>query len=216
LTVDAVSIPKDKARCCLKWESFDHLLRCPQRRWMRRHIHMQNATTIMSENNEDIQDPERRCWHCEEIDSRNVPKMIAQKRSPALRWRLGPTNQVFGHCCLGNLKTELQQLTMDPRGTPTRIRSLHLADESPKRIICSRPTDAPTFPRPVPPKTFPMPTDHGVGVQRDQHLSPTFDIAGEGYPKEAIATRWVSSLRLPFQQRELLTKGKVLQREFMP
>jgi hypothetical protein len=55
-----------------------------------------------------------------------------------------------------------------------------------------------------------MPTDDCVGVQRDQHLPPTFDIAGEGDPKEAITTRWAGSLRASFQHRQLLTKSQVL------
>ncbi len=55
--VNAVSIPKDKARRSIKRKSFDYLLRGPQRCRVRCHIDMKNATTIMPKHKEDIQNP---------------------------------------------------------------------------------------------------------------------------------------------------------------
>ncbi len=47
--------------------------------------------------------------------------MIVQKCPPALGRRLGVTCHVFGHRCLRDLKTELEQFAMDPWWAPTCI-----------------------------------------------------------------------------------------------
>jgi hypothetical protein len=136
--------------------------------------------------------------------------MIVQENAPALRRRFGSTNQVFGHRRLGNLKTELEQLAMDAWRTPTYIRCLHLSNELSKLPVDTRSADMTTLPCPITSKTFPMPSDDRVGMQRYQHLSPTVDIAGKGYPEEAITARRTRSLRALLQHRQLLTKGEVL------
>jgi hypothetical protein len=68
----------------------------------------------------------------------------------------------------------------------------------------------------MPSKTVSMPSDHGVRVQSDQQLPPAFDKASEDDPEEAIPSRWTDPLRAPFHHRQLLSKGEILQGEFMP
>ena len=215
-SVNAVSISKNMAGSADERKGFNHLLRCPRRRRMRCHIHMKNASTIVPENKEHIQNPKRRCRHREEVDRNDVQSVIVQETPPALRRRLGSTHQVPGHCCLRNLKTKFEQLTMNARSTPTNIGSLHLSNEFSKLSVDTRTTNVTAFPRPISPKTRPMPSNDRVGMQCYQHLPPTFEIAREGYPKEAISKRGTSALRASPQHRELLTKNQVLQDEFMP
>ncbi|MEM7315383.1 MAG: hypothetical protein AAF497_19760, partial [Planctomycetota bacterium] len=136
-----------------------------------------------------IQDPKRRRRHREEVNGRDIAEMIVQENPPTLRRRFGSTNQVFGHRRLGNLKTELEQLAMDAWRTPANIRCLHVSNELSKLPVDTRSSDMTTLPCPMPSTTFPMPSDDRVGMQRLEHLSPTDDIAGKGYPKEAITPR---------------------------
>lgn len=153
------------------------------------HIDMKNATTIVSENKKDVQDPECCRRHREKVDRHHVLKMIVQERPPALGRRLGSTNKILGHRCLGDLKAKLEQLTMDARCAPANIRCLHLANKLPKFSVDTGPSHTTALPRPILPKTFPMPSDDRVRMQCKQHRSPFIDIATENHPKEAILVR---------------------------
>ena len=44
--------------------------------------------------------------------------MIKNKRLPTLRWRSPPPRHVFGYAGLAYIDPDLEQLTMDPRGSP--------------------------------------------------------------------------------------------------
>ena len=43
--------------------------------------------------------------------------MIKNKRLPTLRWRSPPPRHVFGYAGLAYIDPDLEQLTMDPRGS---------------------------------------------------------------------------------------------------
>jgi hypothetical protein len=65
-------------------------------------------------------------WHDEQIDRGNLSGVIAQERRPALgRWTTMP-DHVFGDRRLGDLDTQLQQLSMNARRTSERVLAAHL------------------------------------------------------------------------------------------
>ena len=84
LAINAVSIAKDMAGCGIERKGFDYLLSRPCRRGMSGHIDMENATTIVPQNDNHIEDPKGCRRHGEEIDRGDIPKMIVQKAAPAL------------------------------------------------------------------------------------------------------------------------------------
>src|SRR5215203_4731272 len=64
-----------------------------------------------------------------EIDRRDLAGMIPEKRSPALgRWPPAAAH-ISSDRRLGDVETELEQLTMNAWGAPQRIRAAHLANE---------------------------------------------------------------------------------------
>lgn len=61
---------------------------------------------------------------------------------------------------LCNLKTELEQLGMDARGSPNRVLDAHLPDQNAKLAIDRRPPSPRSrLPAPVAAKTGPLPTN---------------------------------------------------------
>ena len=56
--------------------------------------------------------------HHEQIHRSNALRMIKDKRLPALRRRPPPPRHVFGYAGLAYIDPDLEQLTMDPRGSP--------------------------------------------------------------------------------------------------
>src|SRR5580704_12555921 len=70
---------------------------------------------------------------------RDAVGMIAEKRPPALRrWPRVAAHVPSDHR-LGDLEAELEQLTMNTRRAPKRVRTAHLANESaaqPRPAVC--------------------------------------------------------------------------------
>src|SRR5262249_39981099 len=77
-----------------------------------------------------IEQPEAGGGHDKQINRANMRDVIAKESLPALRWRFAPSDHVLGHGRLGDLEAQLEQLAMDARRTPQRVRLAHLAYES--------------------------------------------------------------------------------------
>jgi hypothetical protein len=92
--------------------------------------------------------------------------VVLEERSPGLRGWLRAVRHETGNGPLGNLEAELEQLTMNARGTPERIGVCHGADEVPKSRADRRSTRShPSgLPGPESAKALPMPANHGLGA----------------------------------------------------
>ena len=55
--------------------------------------------------------------------------LIAQERPPALGWRTPRLCHVSGDRGLPDIDAELEQLTVDARSAPERVRKTHVANE---------------------------------------------------------------------------------------
>src|SRR6266511_2326273 len=89
--------------------------------------------------------------------------MIANERSPALRWRASLLGHVLGDRGLPDLNAELKQLTMDPWRAPERV-SAYLER-------CLRPARArPRSPAPIGPQASAVPADHGLRLDDLQSI----------------------------------------------
>jgi len=82
IAVDAVAVAEQIARRFLPGKCFDHLLRCPLRRWVFCNVKMDDASAIVSQHDEDKEHSERGGWHREEVTRHNVFDMVAQKGFP--------------------------------------------------------------------------------------------------------------------------------------
>ncbi len=101
-TVDAITIANEEPWSGLFGERFNDLLRCPGRRRMGGDVEMDNAPTIVAENDKGVQEAKCRCRDNEKIYSDDVSQMIVKECPPRLGWRLAIAFHVIRHGCFGH------------------------------------------------------------------------------------------------------------------
>src|SRR6266478_6419432 len=79
-----ITIKDDEPRCGTKWKRFSQLLDDPRACRMLGDIEVQDAPTIMTDDEEAIEHAERNRWRGEEIHGRNRFPMVSKERQPAL------------------------------------------------------------------------------------------------------------------------------------
>jgi hypothetical protein len=158
----AISIENEKPRSGLIWEGLAQLLHDPTTGGMPRNIEMDDTPTTVTDDEEIVEKIESDCWHCEEVHGGNGFSMIAQKGEPAFRrlrisWRFA---HPAGNGSFGNIETEHQELTVNPRRAPGRVLGHHTEDEIPY-----------FFGNPPPPGHSPSPGDH-TPIERESRSVP--------------------------------------------
>src|SRR5262245_12067364 len=125
VAIDPISISQQIARCGVEREGFQHLLRSPFGRWMSRDVEVDNASSIMRENDKNEEDFKPNGLDGEEVDGRKLRNVIVEEGSPCLRWRLWPSDHVFGNRGLRDLNPQLHQFAVNPRCAPNRVLAAH-------------------------------------------------------------------------------------------
>ena len=131
VAVDAVPIPEEVLRRSVPRERLDDLVRGPFGGRVRGHVEVDDLPPVVQEHDEDIQDPERRRRHREEIAGSDLADVVSQELPPALRWRLSfPRDlEVLGDGGWRDLVAQDLKFGMDPRCAPGRVLDGHPADE---------------------------------------------------------------------------------------
>ena len=84
-----------------------------------------------------------------------------QERPPTLGWRPPTLCHVLGDRGLPDIDAELEELTVDARCAPERVRDAHVSNELPDLMRRPRPATARSrFPSPIGSETGAMPADH--------------------------------------------------------
>src|SRR5437763_12562114 len=115
---------------------------------MRGHGAMQYASPVVRQHQEDIQHlkPDRR--HDEEVDRNQTLHMVLQEGPPGLGRRSPAAEHVLTHAGFPDIDTELEQFTVDPRGSPERILPAYRTNQGADFLWHRRPPRlaAPNFP----------------------------------------------------------------------
>jgi len=82
--VDAVAISNHEARRRVIGKRLDNLLSRPLARRMRGHVEVHDTSSMMTKNDKDEQNAERRRWNDKEVDGDDVLDVVIEKRSPSL------------------------------------------------------------------------------------------------------------------------------------
>src|SRR5215510_12530921 len=82
LPVDPITISQQIFRCGVERKGFEHLLRGPFRRGMSRDVVVDNASSIMRENNKHEKNFKTNRVDSEEVDRSQLRCVIVKKRSP--------------------------------------------------------------------------------------------------------------------------------------
>ncbi len=118
-----------------------------------------------------------------------APILVAEEGGPGLRfWPRGlgaDAGKISRDGSLGHFEVELQELGMNARGTPGRIRSSHLADETSDFAVNARSATL-GFPSPEEPKGPAVPLDDGLGLNDDQASPPAAPSVEDESPKDPV------------------------------
>jgi len=76
-----------------------------------------------------IEQSKREGRNHEQVHRRDAVSVIAQERPPALGWRPPTLCHVFGDRGLPDIDAEFEQLAVDARCAPERVRKAHVANE---------------------------------------------------------------------------------------
>src|ERR1700748_701138 len=128
-TIRGVSIPNEISRRAVPRERLGDLARDPLRGWVCRHAKRHPKSSSVAHNDKTIQNLECDRRQDKEVDRRDAVDVIAEKRPPTLRRWARVAAQVRSDRRLRALEAELEQLTINTRRAPKRVRTAHLADE---------------------------------------------------------------------------------------
>jgi len=125
---------------------------------------------------------------------------FVKEAAPGLRRRLSTSGHVAGDGALRDVEPELEQLTVDSRSTPERIRGGHLPDQRPQLWINPRPARPwARLASPVAPESFPVPANDGCRLNEDESTSPAAPKPPQPGPDKAICE---AEARAPVRGRQ--------------
>ncbi len=143
VAVNAVAIAKKVARRRVIGESLDDLLRRPGGSGGIGDVEVHDLPAMMQQDHEDVEHSKGRSGHDEEVDRDEVADVVLEERAPSLRGWFRPTRNEPGHGALRDVEAELEQLAVNARRAPERIRERHGAHEIRKLRADRRSTHSP-------------------------------------------------------------------------
>ena len=120
-----------------------------------------------------------------------------------------------GRQALSDVDAELEKFAVDSGGTPEWVRGGHACDQGLDLSIEGRATSGRATRElgPVFAEAAPLPSQDGVGSHDHERLSPPDPDPGQPDPEKTIRRAKPGPGRRPLVHGELLTQGKVLDRE---
>src|SRR5450432_2544530 len=213
---DAVAIAEQVLGRGVFGERLDDLLGGPGSAGVLGDAEVKNAAPVVSQDEEDIQNPKRRGGYREEIDRCQRADVVVEEGAPGLGGRLARLGRhEAGHASLADVDAELEQLSVNPRRAPSQVGFGHLADESSGLLgdaAIGRAAGV-RLPSPEKAKTGAVPADHGVWLDDDQDIGPARPEAGKDQPERAVAVPKAGAARCAPQVRQLLAQSQVLDRQ---
>src|SRR5439155_20957223 len=189
VSVDLIAIAEEVGRGGVVRERVHDLLGRPGGGGMVGDVEVEDAPAIVGEHNEDEEHPEASSRDRKEIDGDQIPDVIGQERSPALRGRPPPLREQAGDGALGHIDAELQELTMDSRRAPERIRRGHLCDKGLDLRVDWRGAHGGPAGEvgSVLAEARPLPPQNGVRGNDGEGLPPPSPDSGQAKPEEPIS-----------------------------
>ena len=170
---------------------------------------------MVSEHDKDEEDAEPSGGHGEEIKGDQISDMIGEERSPSLGGRRAALREQPRDGAFGHLDSELQDLTMDSRGAPERVRGGHADDQGFDLGVDGRATaDVRAGEHgPVLAEASALPSPDGVGRHDDQSPPPAGPDSGQPDPQQAVQRTELRPGYRSLVDGELLAQGQVLERK---
>jgi hypothetical protein len=186
-----ITIKDDEPWSGFKWKCFSQLLDDPQACRMLCDIEVQNAPTIVTDDEKAIERAEGDRRNREEVHRGNRFPVITEKGKPALGWLR------FSRCpfhptrdrSLRDVKTEHEKLAMDAWRSPRWVLNDHPEDQFLnllRRLSSSGGPPDLGDQLPVQTEAAPVPTHHGFGRDRNEGLLPSGPESADDDPEELV------------------------------
>src|SRR5216683_5050183 len=195
------------------------LLHNPTARWMTSDIEVQDAATVMADDEKAVEHTERERRDREEIHRCDGFAVIAKKRQPAVGgfWAPGCSPHPAGDARLRYLEAQHEEFAMDARCTPSWILRDHLEDQVTDLFGDSTAT-ADSFSHsaehgPIQFEPSLVPSHHGLWEDENERFFPVGPETARHDPEEFIEWTQSGSRVLAFQDGELLAKGEILEQQ---
>src|SRR5260370_16516222 len=207
-SIVGITIKDDEPRSGSKWKRFSQLLDNPQACRTLCDIEMQDAPTIVTDDEKAIEHAEGDRRNSEEVHRGNRFPVIAEKGKAALgqlrisRCPFHPTRNRR----LRDIKTEHEKLAMNAWRSPRWVLNNHPENQFSNFLRClSSPDGPPDFgdQLPVQPESSFAPPNHGFGRDRNEGLLPSRPVAAAGDAEERVQQLY-SSPRMPTLQHDKL------------
>ena len=199
-----------------EWERFPQLLNGPQAGWVLGHVEVQDAPTVVADDEEAVEHAERDRRNGEEIHCGDRFPMVAQKREPTLG-RLGVprrSSHPTGNGSLRDIKTQHEELAVDARRSQSWILGHHSEDQLANFFRSLSSSDRlPHFRNqsPVQPEADSVPADERFRRDNDERLLPLRPEPTDGNPEKLVQEAEAAPRMSALQNGELLAKNQVLQ-----
>src|SRR5712691_10239131 len=186
-----ITIKDEEPRSGSKWKCFSQLLNDPRACRMLGDIEVQDAPTIVTDDEKAIERAEGDRRNSKEVHRGNRFPVITEKGKPA-RGRLRISRCPFHPTrdrSLRNIKTEHEKLPMDAWRSPRWILNDHPEDQF---LNLLRRLPSPDGPPnlgdqlPVQTESAPVPTHHGFGCDRNEGPLPSGPKSTNGDPEELV------------------------------
>jgi hypothetical protein len=213
-----ITIQDDEPRSRPKWKCFSQLLDDPQARRMLCDVEVQDAPTIVTDDEKTVEDAERDRWSREEVHRRNRSPMVSKEGEPAFGW-LGIPRSSFhptGDGSLGEIKTEHEEFSVYPRRSPGWILGNHPEDQISNLFREPSPPcrlSGPGDQAPIETEACPMPSNHRLRRDDNQSFFPGGPEPVGNDPEEFVEAAQHRSRVATFQYGELLPEREVFQYE---
>jgi len=183
--VDPVAIAEERGGGGVVREGVDELLSGPAGGGMRGDVEVDDVPAVVSEHDENEEHPQARRRHGEDVERDHVADVVGERGLPGLGRREAPPRHQPGDGALGDLEAELQELSVDARGTPERMRGGQFPNQgsdldSDARTTSGRPT------RTLGPgraETAARPAQDGVGGARSREAAASRSRLWPGRPR---------------------------------
>src|ERR1019366_4153676 len=175
---------------------------------------MQDAPTIVSDEEETIEDAKCDGVDREKVHRRNNFAVVLEKRFPpsdlvGVPWRpLYPTR----NRSLRNIKSKHPQFPVNPWGSPRGVLRCHAEDQFAQLLadaFSSRGNRMVEEPRPVETKTSTVPARNCLRTLHDQGLLPSRPVFSRQDPEELIEPGQARPGALALENHELLAKSHI-------
>lgn len=178
-------------------------------------VEVQDLASPVLDREQTIQQFERDGWYGEKVERDDCLAMVLKEGQPTLPAISAAvhTTEIASYSSFGDLKAEFQKLTVDLGRSPTGIVLRQAADQVAEFLghLWSARARA-RSPPPVPAKASPVPRDHCVGLDNEEHVLPAGPEAAQRDPEQPVERIQNRSWPFPFEDGDLLSKRQYLKR----